>query len=80
MPVPSPILKLFPQSLGHDLPQLNGVVSEMTAKTKQVREHVDKLRHHILNEEHNPESGISLLELKLQLLMRQVLTKHTILL
>lgn len=60
------------QSIGHDLSQLNVLMSEIITKTKEVQEHINKLRDHVASEEHQPESGISLLELKFQLLMRQV--------
>ncbi len=56
--------------LAQDLPKGHQLLSEITDRVKPVREHVAKIRAHALTGGHKPEAGISLLELKFQLLLR----------
>ncbi|XP_064398317.1 neuroguidin-like [Halichondria panicea] len=55
--------------LAQDLPKGHQLLSEITDRVKAVREHVAKIRAHALTGGHKPEAGISLLELKFQLLL-----------
>ncbi len=56
--------------LAHDRPKGHQLLSDITDRVKGVREHVAKIRAHALTGSHRPEAGISLLELKFQLLLR----------
>lgn len=55
--------------LAQDIPQLLHLLTTTKSRLLEVREHVAKVRKHLKVEDHQPEAGISLLELKFQLLL-----------
>ena len=61
---------MIQEVLAQDLPRLLNLLSGTSSRVSEVREHVAKLREHLDARGHDPGSGISLLELKFQLLLR----------
>lgn len=63
-------MRVKQEVLAQDLPRLLNLLSGTSSRVSEVREHIAKLREHLDARGHDPESGISLLELKFQLLLR----------